>query len=264
MLAVLVVFILGTVRPLKDELQHAEAGRLENSVLRVAAEAKIADAVNNSFNMNSGLTTENAQLKKDKADLTTTLSTTSAAKAKTDADLTIATNTIARDASTMGQMETANSQLTAEVKDSRPKLAQLAKELAEVNMVNEQQATKLEQAARAIDRLKEQLVDASKPAAGASSTGIGGVKTLSVGLATAVPTNGKVVDVKSDNGKTYLALSLGERDNIQVGTRFLISRGDKYIGDAIVERVSPDQSVAVVRAGNPFPVQVNDLVSSGQ
>ena len=145
-----------------------------------------------------------------------------------------------------------------------PKLASLSKELAEVNMANEVATTTLEQASRAIDRLKEQLVQASKPASSAAEDAVGGVKTLSFGLATAVPINGKVVDVKADNGKVYLALSLGERDNIQVGTRFTISRGDKYVGDAIVERVAPDQSVAVVRAGNPIPVQVNDLVSSGQ
>jgi len=245
-------------------LDKAQAGNAQAAALAAYYQAKEASAAVAAESKYNAKLAENSSLMRQHEEDVAKNTALSAQKATRDAEYDKLLATVSVQNNIIKSQQSANEVLTKEINTDRMEMPRVMKENSDLNLRNDELATKLEQAGRAIDRLKEQLVEANKPASAAQAGNIGGTTTLSVGLASPVPINGKVTAVQTNNGNTYLALSLGERDNIQVGTRFTISRGAKYVGDAIVERVEADQSVAKVREGNPLPVLVNDAISSGQ
>ncbi len=171
-------------------------------------------------------------------------------------------------------LTTANQAMTDTLGRLNTELAQLRQDVpvltqrnAELNRHNNELQTGLDEAQNAIRRLQEELAEAQQPQpqktpttgaqAGSSDNGTPTLSAL-------VPINGKVERVDSLNGRTFLTLSLGKRDNIQDNFRFTIYRGNSYIGDAVVRKVAVDESVAEVTMLKPGEeVQASDLAISG-
>jgi myosin heavy subunit len=151
----------------------------------------------------------------------------------------------------------------------RPQVAKLTQQNAELARKNSELSSLQDQSEKAIRTLQENLAQAKRPAPATSTGSIqngsaagSSVASLSTGTPTSATINGKVTNVETSNGKTFVNLSLGSRDGVQVNNRFTIYRGNDYVGDAVVQKVAPDQSVAVVTV-NRLPVQTSDLVISG-
>ena len=262
-LSVFVVVTLGGTRDYKVALDNANAGLRASNLLYELEAAKHADDNTRNMAQVNRLNDQLTALNKLQAELRISYGTLSSQLDAKTADYERQVNQASKLTSALTLAQAEISQKDPELTKLRKDAVDSAKSISDLNLALERAQSQLDQATRQIDRLKEQVADASKPAASNMGT-VGNVTTLSVGVAAAVPVNGKVTNVMTGNGGvTYLELSLGARDNIVEGTRFVISRGDKYVGDAIVTKVAPDQSVAKVKEGNPLAVQVNDLVSSG-
>jgi multidrug efflux pump subunit AcrA (membrane-fusion protein) len=155
----------------------------------------------------------------------------------------------------------------AELKDLRPKVAELTKQYADIYRVKNELDNQLTAANKAISKLQFLLAQGGGGGAGAVAP-IGGPEgQIQVLTATSATTggkiNGRVSDVALAQGRTLIEMPLGERDGVKVGTKMFVYRANGYVGDATVERVSADQSVAVVISTKPGEaVKVGDLVST--
>jgi len=81
------------------------------------------------------------------------------------------------------------------------------------------------------------------------------------------PVYGKVVRVNEKGGEIYLELNVGTNEGVQENTLFMISRGETYLGDLVIESV--DVNAAAGRIRNPAQaakgggIKVGDDASSG-
>jgi hypothetical protein len=159
-------------------------------------------------------------------------------------------------------------QKDAQVTDLSPKVAGLTQQYNEVYRANNDLQNQLRQAEMTIRKLQEQIATAdTAPKAGAavSNDTSGQVASLSATRQTTSAINGTVMDIATNAGRTLIETGLGTRDGVKVGTRFAIYRNNSYIGDAVVQRVTPDQSVAtVVTTKGGQNAQKGDLVQSGE
>jgi hypothetical protein len=170
-------------------------------------------------------------------------------------------------------LTTANQAMTDTLGKLNTELAQLRQDVpvltqrnAELNRHNNELQTGLDSAQNAIRRLQEELAEAQQPQPQKTPTtgAQGPSETTTPTLSALVPINGKVERVDTQNGRTFLTLSIGKRDSIQENYRFTIYRGNSYIGDAVVRKVAVDQSVAEVTMLKPGQqVQATDLAISG-
>jgi len=71
-------------------------------------------------------------------------------------------------------------------------------------------------------------------------------------------------NVQQTSGRTRVELPLGSRDGISENTPLFIYRGQTgYVADAVVERVTPTASVAVVtKTREGQTVQTGDTIST--
>lgn len=165
-------------------------------------------------------------------------------------------------------MTDALGKLNAELAGLRKDVPVLTQQNAELNRKNNEYQTGLEAAQNAIRRLQEELAAAQQPAPAkaptTSSEGGPGAGAGTPTLSAVVPINGTVTRVDTMNGRTFVTLSLGKRDGVQENFRFTLYRGNSYVGDAVVRKVSPDQAVAEVTMLKPGQqAQSADLAISG-
>jgi hypothetical protein len=158
----------------------------------------------------------------------------------------------------------------AELEKLRPQVADLMTKYNEISRAKMEDDNQLRAAAQSIRKLQE--IIANQPTAGAGGGGAGAIAPIGSGdqiqtISSAAPAagrvNGTVTDVAQSSGRTLIELPLGTRDGIQVGTKVYVYRSTGYVGDASVQRVTPEQSVAVVvstKAGET--VQKGDMVST--
>jgi hypothetical protein len=147
----------------------------------------------------------------------------------------------------------------------RKQVPELTKQYNEIYRAKNEVDNQLKAAELAIRKLQQMLAQAPGAGAGAVAPigSEGQIQVLTATSATTAKINGKVSDVALAQGRTLIEMPLGERDGIKVGTRMYVYRASGYVGDATVERVSPDQSVAVVVSTKPGEtVKIGDLVST--
>lgn len=73
---------------------------------------------------------------------------------------------------------------------------------------------------------------------------------------------GVVTGVESFEGDTFVKINVGDADGVQQKMKFLVHRGDNFIGNLVVEQVSERESAGVVRL-QQGSVQVGDSVLTG-
>jgi chromosome segregation ATPase len=198
------------------------------------------------------LTTKNASLQQQVASLT-------ASNAQVQTNLASLTATVTT------QQEIIKQQ-SSELTNLRPQVAELTLKNADLNRANNDATNQNRAAEQAIRRLQEQIATAPTTGSGAAAPTEGGqVARFSASSQTPVQINGTVSDLDQAAGRTLIETKLGARDGVRVNTRFAIFRDNKYVGDAVVERVLPGESVAVVVSTKPGEsVQKGDIVQSGQ
>jgi hypothetical protein len=154
----------------------------------------------------------------------------------------------------------------AELARLRPLVADLTKQYNEVYRAKNEVDNQLKAAELAIRKLQETI--AQMPGGGAGAVApVGSESQIQVLTASSAATvgkvNGRISDVAQAQGRTLIEMPLGERDGIKVGTKMYVYRASGYVGDATVERVSPDQAVAVVISTKPGEaVKVGDLIAT--
>jgi len=156
--------------------------------------------------------------------------------------------------------------------DLTPRVAQLTTQYNEVYRTNNELQNQLRGAEQTIRKLQEQIADAGSKAPGAGGASAsagessGQVQSLSASNSQARgPINARITDIQpSASGRTMIALPLGSRDGIKENTRLAIYRGNTYLGDAVVQTVTVDQSAAAVVPPVKEPIQKGDLVMTVQ
>jgi len=259
-LAVAVVMILGWQTPLQGTLKAEHDGR-------VAAAALVQKVSNDLAAAKASATLVLADKDKALATANATIQTlqTDLAAAKTRGE-TLEVQLAEANAGLGRQINLAEGlrqQLAAkdtELTGLRPKVADLTKMNAELVRANNDLSSQQDANLKAISALKEELAIVRQGAQKSAAMESGG--QMNAAPVAAVQINGRVEGTNLVNGRTYLTLSLGTRDGVQVGMRFTIYRKDAYVADAVVQRVVPEQSVAVMGVSKQAP-QAGDLVISG-
>jgi hypothetical protein len=180
------------------------------------------------------------------------------------------------------QLAAASDTLTAsnklmydELAKLRPMIDDLNKKYSQSNQSLSEVTNLLRAAENTIKRLQEQLAQMASNTSGAAGGGAGAVAPLNAtdqittlvtgnaGNAGATQVNGKINLVEVRAGRTYVELPLGTRDGLQVNTRMYVYRGTGYVGDAVIESVTPDQAIAVIVSTKPGEtVKQGDLVAT--
>lgn len=267
-LAVVVVMTVGTQNNLGQNLRNEVAGRTAAQAAVSKADSQVATAEQQLQNVQreaaevqTRLTRENADLLRQVADRQTSLEkaeATNMAQLAAQNRLTIALTSL-------------QERLTArerEIDQIRPELARLQQRAAEVERANQQLTNENSLAAKQIRTLQEMLAsrpaESTPPRGGASMGAPASVAQMSAGASAPVQINGKITRVQEVSGKTYLSLGLGSRDGVQEGTSFMLYRGNTYLGDATIQKVTADESVAVVtQTAKGQSIRSNDMAISG-
>ncbi len=260
-LSVFVFLTLGGQQKYKDLVETERSGKIAALASLGMANADVSKLQSQYAELQNAKTKEIADLN---LELTRRTSDVNSARVRNDqleAEKAEATANVQRLSTTIQLQQAAIQVRDTELSAIRPENQKLISQNAELNRKNNEQSQQIDLAEKTIRTLQETL--ASRPAAPQGSTGAASatVATLS-GVPTQAVINGTVTKVQDANGKTYATLSLGSRDGVQSNTRLLVYRGNTYIGDATVVRVTPDQAVAQI-SENKVVVKENDRVISG-
>jgi len=262
-LAPLVIVFVGQQDNYKKDVEKANLAKVAAQV-QVTKAGKDISALTESFNkLAADNNNQTASLKREVDDRDAKISglereKDSFALKASEADIALK--------QTISRVDALNSLLTSrdkEVSEIRPRLVDLTQKAEDVNRKNGELLIEVEQAKKVIRTLQEALVASQQrgPATGINQAGQQVTQAAAPTIVAPNVVNGRVNQVQELNGKVYLTMSLGGRDGVQNGTKFVISRGSNFVADALVERVAPDQSVAVVTLSQAA-IQVNDVVSS--
>lgn len=162
-------------------------------------------------------------------------------------------------------------QYSDQLKDLSPKVSDLTNKYSEATRTINELTTQLRGSERAVRSLQEQIATQQQApgksgGAAAPNESGGQVASLSAATPTATQINGKVTGTADSAGRTLVETGLGSRDGVKVNTRFAIYRNGSYLADAVVQRVTADQSVAVVvgTVKQGETIQKGDVVQSGE
>ncbi|MEI8198224.1 MAG: hypothetical protein WCI73_20215, partial [Phycisphaerae bacterium] len=248
-LAVVVVMAVGGDKDAKDKIHNENIGK--NAAV-AAFQGAQNEAALSSSRLAQSMSEQAKQIEAIKADLAktqndlalkqTALDTLQSEKAEAQANLSRVS----------ASLNSATDRLAArekEVDTMRPEFAKLREQNAQLTTANQQLQDKYDLADKAIKtlqetiaELKEKPADTSKAAAGTAGT----VAQLFAGTPAPIQINGKITEVKNIGGQTMLTLALGTRDHVQQGTRLTIYRDKLYLGDALVQKATADESIAMV------------------
>jgi hypothetical protein len=264
--AVLLVLFISRTENYKNTVNDVRTQNVGLAASMVNAERARALADSNSRTVQGQLDTTVNELTKSRADAAATAAKQEASLldlknqlASRDASIQALTSANTSDAATI----TANN---AELAKLRPQVADLTKQYNEVYRAKNEVDNQLKAAELAIRKLQETI--AQMPGGGAGAVAPVGsenqIQVLTASSAVASgKVNGRISDVALTQGRTLIEMPLGERDGIKVGTKMYVYRASGYVGDATVERVSPDQAVAVVISTKPGEtVKVGDLIAT--
>jgi hypothetical protein len=262
-LAPLVIVFVGQQDNYKKDLSSANLAKVAAQV-QVTKAGKDISALTESFNkLAADNNNQTASLKREVDDRDAKISGLEREKDSFALKASEADIALKQTISSVDALKTLLTSRDKEVSEIRPRLVDLTQKAEDVNRKNGELLIEVEQAKKAIRTLQEALVSAQQrgPATGINQAGQQVTQAAAPTIAAPNVVNGRVNQVQEINGKVYLTMSLGGRDGVQSGTKFVISRGSNFVADAVVERVAPDQSVAVVTLSQAA-IQVNDVVSS--
>lgn len=259
-LAVLVVVAFKSQEPYKAKLQTTETNL-------VAAQSAALREKNESAALRTQLTQLSNTLSKDSSAWSAQVTDARSKAVELTVELqseiakhAASLNSVTQLTATVNSLKDQIAAKDAELARIRPDNVTLTQKFAELNRANNDLTTQLKLAEQAIRKLQEAIaLQGDKP----SSSTAGDAKSV-LAVQTAVQINGKIGSISTHAGRTYVGLGLGTRDGVKVGTQFAISRGNSYIGDAVVNRATVDESVALItllKEGKN--VQEGDLVTSG-
>ena len=263
-LAVLLVLLVSQQDRYKSQVELAEKGRLAAQAALTLTTNKLEVSEAQVAKLTSDRTKEVADWSRKVEDLNGKL-----ASLQTEIDVANGKNGSQQD-SIKALTESVNSlkeQLKAkdeELAKIRPEIVRLIAANSELNRVNNELTTQLKFAETAIRKLQEALqVQSEKMGAVTPVTGTD-VKVVQAVVQTPVQIDGKVATVTTENGKTYVKLGLGARDGVKMNAQFAIYRGNVFVADAQISRVTADESIALVTVLKPGQaVQAGDLAVSG-
>jgi hypothetical protein len=272
-LSVAIVLMVSKQEPYKSELDSANSARLALTVTVTSAQQKQQAAEQSAAAEranNQTLTERNKQLAEEK----------NIAQAKFDSDSLDLKADIARLTAQNSALQTSNATATqtigalnAELSDLRPKVADYTNKYNEIYRAKNESDNQLRAAEQAIRKLQEQLQAAlSSPAATGAAGGAaamagpgteGQVQVLSNAPSAAGPINGKVGKIQEVRGIMLFEVPMGARDGVREGTKLFVYRGNAYVADAEITRVTPDVSVAkITKAKVGESVKEGDMVST--
>ncbi|HVT81371.1 MAG TPA: hypothetical protein VHM90_12015 [Phycisphaerae bacterium] len=215
-----------------------------------ASKAEMSKAISQATQSEAGRTNALAEAQARELNLKSQLSTANA----TVAQLTAANSNLTQ----------TNTALNTELATIRPQVSMLTTRNSELNRLLNETTNQLAAANKAIDKLKEQIATSTTGPSGAVAP-LGSEKQIG-GLATGggmSRVNGQISEVNTSLGATVIGLPLGTRDGITPNMKLAIYRGNSYVGDAVVDRATPDESVATVTNTKPgATVQKGDVVST--
>jgi hypothetical protein len=265
-LAVLVIFTLGSIQNYRKQVESSQ-------VAQIAAAANAVQLQNELTLLQSKADAAMSQAKADAANDQNTIAGLKTDMAKLQRESDVVSSEAATDKANLTAAVLSVSGLTDQIKardtelsSARPQVLKLTAENADLNRTNASLQTQLDSADKAIRTLQEEIAKSSTSTAPAGTQANAGTQMegQTATLAAAAPVNGKVTDVQAHDGRTFITLSLGERDKVEPNTRFTVFRGDTYVGDAVVTKATIDQSVAVVTITKPGEaVKTDDMVISG-
>ena len=264
-LAVMIVLTIGEQNEYKSQVAGEHKARVAAVAAAQDASAKLALAETNLNEAKKDRSNDVAKLSADLERRTNDLNSAKTRQDTLEAQLADATANNTRLTNTIAAVRDQLAARDTDLKDLRPQVADFVKKNAELTRAIDQLSNEKELNVKAIKTLQEEIA-VMKRAESAPKTqaaaGGAAVSQLSAGTPTAVQINGKIQKVQDLNGRTFVTLSLGGRDGVQQGNRFTIYRNNEYVGDAVVQRVVPDQAIAEVTVTRKA-VQANDLVISG-
>jgi hypothetical protein len=245
----------------------------DERVKNVGLAASYANAERSKSATESEVNRLQGQLSDTMKQLTTARDTAAAAAATKDAALQEVKNQLSAALAQNQTLAAANTTNAATIDAKDKELAGLRTQVpdlvAKYNTVSRAKIevdNQLRAAELAIRKLQETIAQMPGGGAGAAAP-IGSENQIQVltasNAAAAGKINGQVSNVALAQGRTLIEMPLGERDGIKVGAKLYVYRASGYIGDATVERVSADQSVAVIMSTKPGEtVKVGDLVAT--
>jgi hypothetical protein len=264
--AVLLVLFISKTENYKLTVDRVRTENVGLAASYAKAEGSRALAETNKDSLQTQLNDALNQLTKVKADAATTSAKQDAAVQDLKNQLAAANAAIQSKESTNNLNAATIAANQAELAKLRPQVADLTKQYNEVYRAKNEVDNQLKAAELAIRKLQETI--AQMPGGGAGAVAPVGsesqIQVLTASNAIAgSKINGRISDVALAQGRTLIEMPLGERDGIKVGTKMYVYRATGYVGDVTVERVSPDQSVAVVISTKPGEaVKVGDLIST--
>lgn len=161
-----------------------------------------------------------------------------------------ATN-VARLSTSLDQYSKINDMLEAEVIERREKQLDAEKKLIETNAALRNRTTEVETLVGQTRLFKEQIEDLTSTnqelieQVKAAPT-VAGDPDAPVTAPPVAAVRGSITDARKLGDTWYVGLSVGSNDKVAEGMAFMLHRGDTYLGDAVVEKVDLNQSVARV------------------
>jgi hypothetical protein len=261
-LSVLLVFMVSKQEPYKNRLNDEVTKSAAYQAIAAKNDEQIATKDANFAAVSNQLKEAQAAAASAATDNALKMASLQTNLAKANADNAQLANNVSALTSTSTLQQNLIADMNKSLDDLRPKVATLTSENAQLNRLVNDLKNANDSAEQAIRKLQERIAQAE---AAPKASAIGGTSAVNLSAQTNVVINGRITKATQSLGRTLIELSLGTRDGVQVSSRFAVYRDSNYVGDAVVERVSPDQAVAVVTLTKPGQsVQVGDLVMSGQ
>jgi len=215
---------------------------------------RLADELRNST---GNLTQKNNDLIKQKGDV-------EIERDSLKAQITVEGNKISQLTAANESLAKENARVNEENRRMAPEIARLIQQNAELSRANNDAVIQNQFHEKTIRKLQEALAAAQATKSGAAATSDSGTVAM---LSTQAPAkiNGTVTQSVVSAGRTLVEVGLGARDGVKEGARYVISRNGTFVAEAVVEKVTPDASVAVttdnVKKGET--IQAGDLVTAG-
>ncbi len=139
-----------------------------------------------------------------------------------------------------------NKMLQEEIKTRRDESLTLVQRNVELTEKLNEETTESEAMQRQVRLFKEQIADLERQnqelaSAGGAPTAAPGqaapTSDLTKGFSPEFPIRGMVADVQTIGDEVFIAINVGSNDGVKEGMKFMIHKGDEYLGDAIIMQV---------------------------
>jgi hypothetical protein len=273
LLALVVPFVMNTntyrgdYTRVKNQLQIAEANaaRAENDIL-AARQAAASEAATLNATI-ARLEGEVQKRDKDIQDAQGQLIALQNANADVRAEL-------GRLSAGLQQQTQINGMLQEEIKTRRENSLKLETRAIELSEQLRDKTTQADTLIREVRLIKEQMADleaqnremanqvqsgGAKPGSSPSMATTGGVNA---GFNASVAVRGLVTDVQKIGDQTFVAINVGSNDQVCEGMRFMVHKGDQFLGNVVITKVDLNSAAGRVTLAKG-DIKANDEVLSG-